>query len=247
MLTAAAHRGPIQIINASWPVTREWVTGRAVADSAPVHIADLQALGQEFPHGQAMALRHGTRTVLSTPLLRDNVAIGAITLRRIEVRPFSAKQVALLQTFADQAVIAIENSRLFEEVQARTRELQRSLEYQTATSDVLKVISRSAFDLHTVLDTLNELAARLCGADTAIIRQREGATYPLAATYGLQAAARPFRCLFFVTRPRVCFRPSDPRGAHDPCAGRGRGCRIQSPSAAGFRPGARRIRRSADA
>ena len=190
MLTVAAHRGPIQIINASWPVTREWVTGRAVADSAPVHIADLQALGQEFPHGQAMALRHGTRTVLSTPLLRDNVAIGAITLRRIEVRPFSAKQVALLQTFADQAVIAIENTRLFEEVQARTRELQQSLEYQTATSDVLKVISRSAFDLHTVLDTLNESAARLCGADTAIIRQREGDTYPLAATYGLTGPQR---------------------------------------------------------
>ena len=242
VLTVAAHRGPIQIINASWPVTREWVTGRAVADSAPVHIADLQALGQEFPHGQAMALRHGTRTVLSTPLLRDNVAIGAITLRRIEVRPFSAKQVALLQTFADQAVIAIENTRLFEEVQARTRELQQSLEYQTATSDVLKVISRSAFDLHTVLDTLNESAARLCGADTAIIRQREGDTY--ATCRDLRAhrpAARPFRCLFFVTRPRVCSRPSDPRGAHDPCAGRGRGSRIQSPSAAGFRPGARRI------
>ena len=184
-LTVAAHQGTIQIINASWPITRDWVSGRAVADREPVHIADLQTLGQEFPDGQAMALRHGTRTVLSTPLLRDNVAVGAITLRRAEVRPFSAKQVALLQTFADQAVIAIENTRLFEEVQARTRELQEALEYQTATSEVLSVISRAPSQLEPVFEAIVQTATRLCQADGAIVCTRgEDELYHYSAVSG---------------------------------------------------------------
>ena len=122
-LTVAAHEGPIPVDFGRWPIGRGWVTGQAVLDRKPIHVYDLTAAGDEFPDGRSMAVRLGHRTILASPLLRENVPIGAITLRRTEERPFSEKQIALLQTFADQAVIAIENVRLFEEVQARTREL----------------------------------------------------------------------------------------------------------------------------
>ena len=126
-LKLAAHRGPMPIDYDRWPIGRSWVSGRAVLDLKPVHIPDLVEAAEEFPEGHAMALRMGARTTLAAPLLRENVAIGAILVRRTEVRPFSDKQVSVLQTFADQAVIAIENVRLFDEVQARTAELQESL------------------------------------------------------------------------------------------------------------------------
>ena len=146
-LRVAAHYGPMGIDFMGAPLARDWVSGRAVLDRAPVHVADLTAERDEFPLGSEIAIRLNQRTVLGLPLMREGQAIGTLFLRRTEVLPFSEKQIALLQTFADQAVIAIENVRLLDE-------LRQSLQQQTATADVLKIISASTFDLKTVLNTL---------------------------------------------------------------------------------------------
>ena len=120
------------------PINRNWTAGRAVIDKKPVHVHDLlSAEGDEFPEAQDMARRMGHRTILSVPLLREDESIGAILLRRTEVHPFSDKQIALLRTFADQAVIAIGNVRMFEQVQQRTKELSRSLDDLRSAQDRL--------------------------------------------------------------------------------------------------------------
>ena len=164
-LEPGAHHGPIPAGRDKWPINRNWTAGRAVIDKEPVHVHDMQsAEGNEFPESQKRARDQGHRTILSVPMLREDESIGVIVLRRQEVHPFSDRQIALLQTFADQAVIAIGNVRLFEEVQAKTRDLTESLEQQTATSEVLEVISSTPGDLEPVFDKMLENATRVCGA-----------------------------------------------------------------------------------
>src|SRR5262245_1014488 len=180
MLRPVGHFGPIPVPDAL-PLVRGTVMGRAILELRMLQVADLQAEGDDYPEGSNLAHRLGFRTQLAVPLMRTGEAKGVIAIRRSEVRPFSDRQVGLLKTFADQAVIAIENARLFESEQTRTKELREALEYQTAISDVLGTIGRSKFDLQPVLDTITSTASRLCSARDAAILLREGANLRVAA------------------------------------------------------------------
>src|SRR5229473_1389880 len=147
------------------PITRGFVSGRAVLERRTVHVNDLAGeTDREFPDARPRQRATGTRTMLATPLLREGVPIGVITIRRLEVRPFADKQIKLLETFADQAVIAIENVRLFQELQARTQDLSQSLEETGALSEVIRAVS-SSLDLREVLDTVARRAIALSSAD----------------------------------------------------------------------------------
>ena len=169
---------------------RATVVGRVLQDGKTVHLPDVLM----DPEYQALDAQQvvGYRAILGVPLMRAGAPIGIILLMRRLPKPFTDKQIELSETFADQAVIAIENVRLFDEVQTRTRDLAESLQQQTATADVLKTISRSAFDLPTVLDALIETAARMSDADHgAITREIDGAFFR-AATYGYSTAFSDF-------------------------------------------------------
>ena len=187
-LRIAAHHGPIKIDFTHGPINRDWVSGRCVVDRVPVHVHDLAAEGEEFPLGRDISLRLKQRTVLAVPFLRGGEAIGSLTMRRQEVLPFSEKQIALLQTFSAQAVIAIENTRLFEAEQQRRRELSESLEQQTATAEILRVISSSPGELQTVFQTLLGNALRLCVADFGLMFQCDGSGMELMTHRGADPA-----------------------------------------------------------
>ena len=166
------------------------LVGRTALERKTVHMPDCLA------DPEYVALEYQSvgqyRSNLGVPLLREGVPIGVIILMRAVVMPFTERQIELVTTFADQAVIAIENVSLFDEVQAKTRDLTESLQQQTATADVLKVISRSAFDLQTVLDTLLASAATLCEAEKGVIFLREDGHFHIEFNYGFSAEFEAF-------------------------------------------------------
>ena len=187
-LRATAHWGAVpQDIGVRFPF-RGHVSGRIVLERRPVHVIDLQAEEEEFPEGSAFAKRLGHRTTAGVPLLREGEVVGTILLRRAEVNPFTDKQIALLETFAAQAVIAIENARLLNELHQRTDDLSESLEQQTATSKVLEAISSSAGDLKPVFQSILENAVRLCGAKFGNLYLREGDGFRAAAMHNAPPA-----------------------------------------------------------
>ena len=167
------------------PISRSYVNGRAILDRAVVHVPDvLPLLDTEYPDIRRNQHKFGFRAVLVVPLLREGKAVGTIFLWRREPGPFSNDQVALLKTFADQAVIAIENVRLFNELQARNRELTESLEQQTATGEILRVISSSPTDLAPVFDAVAKSVSRLCDAPDVVIVRAEGGSMRFATSVG---------------------------------------------------------------
>jgi signal transduction histidine kinase len=196
MMRRVAHFGDIASVSDVRSVTRDTPSGRAVVERQIIHIEDIL---EEFARGEyleARALQEGSgfRTVLVVPLMREGAVVGVINIRRLEVRAFTAKQIALVKTFADQAVIAIENVRLFKELEARNRDLTQALDQQTATSEILRVISSAHTDAQPVFDTIVHSAARLCNAAIAAVFRVEGDMLYHPANYGgspeAMAAAR---------------------------------------------------------
>src|SRR5262249_13726254 len=174
-------------------VPLESAPGRAVLEKRPVHLEDAsRELDWQAPEVVAGILRSGVRTVVAVPLLRQSTAIGAILVRRLEVRPFSGKQIQLLETFADQAVIAIENVRLFTELQEKNSALttaharvSEALEQQTATAEILRVISQSQTDVQPVFDAIARNAVSLCGGIHALVLRLDGLMLHVAGHHNI--------------------------------------------------------------
>jgi adenylate cyclase len=193
-LRAVATRGMPEAFNsrmrAGYRAAENPLTQALLAGEPFNHVVDEALL--DDPVARAAVELAGAHTVLAVALRKDNVLLGQIVAGRREIRPFTDKQIALLQNFAAQAVIAMENARLLGELRGRTRDLQESLEYQTATSDVLKVISESTFDIQPVFETIVETAGQLCNAEMAMIFRREDDILRLAANYGFPADFEDF-------------------------------------------------------
>ncbi|MGB7950025.1 MAG: GAF domain-containing protein, partial [Candidatus Binatia bacterium] len=185
VITRVASYGPLLLAMERTPLNRRFPVGRAMVDRQTVHIHDLAAeVDAEYAEVKSYQQKIGHRTTLAVPFLQDGTPIGAILIRRLEVRPFTEPQIKLLETFADQAVIAIENARLFHEQQARNRDLTEALEQQTATSEILRVIASSPADIQPMLDTIAESAARLCESYDAVIQCVDGDFLFRAAHFG---------------------------------------------------------------
>jgi GAF domain-containing protein len=186
MVVPSAHFGPLAAapIGQGQPINRDWVTGRAVLEARATQVTDLLN-SDEYPYGRELARRFGHRATLAVPLLREGVATGAILVRRSEPRPFTDKQIELVQNFAAQAVIAIENTRLL-------NELRESLEQQTATAEVLSVISRSPGELEPVFEAMLQNSVRICEAGFGQMFLCEGDNVRLVATVGVPTALVEF-------------------------------------------------------
>ena len=206
VMRVAAHIGSMPIANAAMspPLSLASISGRAIVERRTIQVDDVLAPGVSAEYPGAMHLLYENspfRTVLVAPLLRDDVAIGAIALRRTDVRPFSDKQIKLLETFAAQAVIAIENVRLFKELQARNAEISEALEQQTATAKILHVISSSPTDLQPVFDAILDSARRLCEAHRGALHLFDGEVFTLVADQGATSAFSQYRERERVNRP----------------------------------------------
>jgi signal transduction histidine kinase len=177
------------------------MVGRAILTGAVAHAVDVQ---RDPDYNQTFAATLGNRSSIGVPMLRDGRPIGAIMVGRLEVRPFSEVQIALLQTFAAQAVIAVENVRLFQELEARNRELTESLEQQTATGEILRVISRSPTDVQPVFDVMVRNAVKLCDALFSTVAEVDGEVIRLRASYGFSAER--------LAKLRPGFAPESPSG-----------------------------------
>ena len=178
------------------PPSRESLSARAILDRQIVHVPDVEG-DPDSVSSLRLGLATGYRSVLSVPMLRDGLPIGAISVGRPQVGPFSERHIALVGTFADQAVIAIENVRLFTELQARNRALTESLEQQTATSEILRVISRSPTDAEPVFEAIARSAMRLCGAAFSTVFRFDGERLHIVADYNLSPeAAAAYRNAF---------------------------------------------------
>src|SRR5262245_48710988 len=169
----------------------ETPTRLAALERRTVHVADLLSDPAFSPNPRELYEKENVRTILSVPMLRDDKLIGVITTWRREVRSFSDKQVALVKTFADQALIAIQNVRLFKEIQECNAELREALEHQTATAEVLGIISRSPTDVQPVLDAIVKSAAKVCGIDDVLLRLCEGNVTVPRAHFGSMPVTRP--------------------------------------------------------